>query len=168
MWQSLLLLYVVGGTVMAVIGYLTFGLEDIGEHERGVVLRLGKFNRLLGPGRSLVPPLVDKLIRVDLRPFTLEVQVPGLESRDGKSHEATLVAECRVLQPERAGITDYKDLTVQALEAVLRGAAAELDAKDLQASQQKLGHSIKKVANEATLGWGVDVQSTTITTVSTP
>ena len=138
--------------------------KTIAEHERGVILRLGRLLRVAGPGRVWVLPLVDSLVRVDLRPFLLEVDIPIVTSRDDAWFHVTLVAGCCVLQPERAvlGVTDCHRAIEDLLGAIFREAASAMDAEELTGDRQRLGRAIKKIANEATLAWGVDVQTVTV------
>ncbi|MDB5102286.1 MAG: domain, Band 7 family protein [Cyanobacteria bacterium RYN_339] len=136
----------------------------LAEHERGVILRLGRLHRVAGPGSVFVIPLIDRLIRVDLRPFTLAVELPAVTSKDHAVFAARLEASCCVLQPERAvvGVEDYRSAVQELLVAIVREAAAQMDAVELQADPVRLGRAIKKIANEATLAWGVDVQAVSV------
>lgn len=147
------------GLVIATLAYLALGLRDVAEHQRGVVLRLGRVQRVTGPGRTLILVGLDRLAVLDIRPFQLDVAVEGLEAQDGRRFDAAISAECHVLQPERAALEPggYRAATRGVLDEVLRAAARELSAEELLSSRKRLGRGLKKVANERALGWGVDV-----------
>lgn len=145
------------GLIVGTCIYLGAGVYDVSPDQRLVVRRFGRVRRVAGAGKVLTLPFVHQCKLVDMRPFELDLDVP-LTLQDGAPYMAHLVATCRVLQPEQT-VPDHQAATREALEAVLRTAAADMKPKEIISTRANLGRGLKKAANERALGWGVDIQS---------
>src|SRR6478672_592344 len=124
-------LVVVG--VIVVIGLFIWAssIRILREYERGVVFRLGRLVELRGPGLRFLIPVVDQMVRVDLRTVTLNVPPQEVITKDNVTVRVNAVAYFRVLDPDRAitDVEDYLVATSQIAQTTLRSVLgkAELD-----------------------------------------
>lgn len=136
----------------------------VGPDERLVVYRFGKLRGVLEPGDHLLVPLLDRAVRVSVRPVRDDVAVPAVQALGGAWIGALLRLEYVVLQPEKVaeafedGASIARAVTQLVQAAFAEGVAAIApDRLIAEADRRTLGRAVKKVANEAALGWGVDI-----------
>lgn len=134
------------------------------EYERGVVFFLGRFYGVKGPGIIIVIPVIQQLVRVDLRTVVFDVPPQDVISRDNVSVKVNAVIYFRVVEPERAviQIADYYEATSQLAQTTLRSVLGQHDLDDMLAERDKLNVDIQKILDEHTDPWGVKVTNVEI------
>ncbi|HET7570500.1 MAG TPA: slipin family protein [Gammaproteobacteria bacterium] len=134
------------------------------EYERGVVFFLGRFYGVKGPGIIIVIPVVQQLVRVDLRTVVFDVPPQDVISRDNVSVKVNAVIYFRVVDPERAviQIANYYEATSQLAQTTLRSVLGQHDLDDMLAERDKLNVDIQTILDEHTDPWGVKVTNVEI------
>ncbi len=143
------------------IGAIARTLKVVKEYERGVKFTLGKFDGVLQPGLRTVIPLVQSWERVDMR--VKAVDVPRQESitRDNVTVEIDAVIYYRVRHAKRAilEVEEYMYAVQQLAQTTMRNTVGEVDLDALLAERERISRQIRKVIDEATDPWGIEVRS---------
>ena len=140
------------------------------EYQRGVVFRLGRLRPLAGPGLVFLLPMIDRLIRVDLRTVTLTIPPQEVITRDNVPARVNAVAYFRVVDPARA-ITEveaYPVATSQIAQTTLRSVLGRADLDTLLSERDELNDSLRRIIDEQTEPWGIKVTTVEIKDVEIP
>lgn len=134
------------------------------EYERGVVFTLGRFWRVKGPGLVIIVPIVQQVVRVDLRTVVLEVPTQDVISRDNVSVKVSAVVYMRVIDPERAVIqvVDARNATSQLAQTMLRSVLGKHQLDDMLTEREKLNRDIQVALDAQTDSWGIKVANVEI------
>ncbi len=134
------------------------------EYERGVVFQLGRFWKVKGPGLRLVIPIIQQMVRVDLRTIVMDVPSQDVISRDNVSVKVNAVIYFRVLDAERAiiQVENYYEATSQLAQTTLRSVLGQHDLDDMLASREQLNDDIQNILDEQTDAWGIKVSNVEI------
>ena len=155
-------------TVIVVIVFalivLSQAIRILREYERGVVFTLGRYTGTKGPGFFLLIPVVQQMVRVDLRVVVDEVPPQDVISRDNVSVKVNAVIYYRVVDAERAVIqvTNYTAATSQLAQTTLRWVLGKHDLDEMLAERDKLNADIQDVLDKQTEGWGIKVSNVEI------
>lgn len=156
------------------IGIFLLGwIRVLTEYERGVVFRLGRIvGEPVGPGLFLLlaPPVIDKMVKLDLRTVTLDVPPQDVITRDNVSIKVNAVVYYRVLDPIKAvmEIEDYHYATSQMAQTTLRSIVGQGELDDLLSNRDKISHEIQGILDEQTDPWGIKVSNVEIKHVDLP
>ena len=147
-----------------VVIILSQAIRILREYERGVVFTLGRYTGTKGPGFFLLIPLVQQMVRVDLRVVVDEVPPQDVISRDNVSVKVNAVIYYRVVDAERAVIqvTNYTAATSQLAQTTLRWVLGKHDLDEMLAERDKLNADIQDVLDKQTEGWGIKVSNVEI------
>lgn len=134
------------------------------EYERGVVFQLGRFWQVKGPGLILLIPVVQQMVRVDLRTVVLDVPPQDVITRDNVSVKVNAVLYFRVLDPQRAiiQVEDFLMATSQLAQTTLRAVLGKHELDELLAERERLNVDIQKVLDAQTDAWGIKVANVEI------
>jgi regulator of protease activity HflC (stomatin/prohibitin superfamily) len=134
------------------------------EYQRGVIFTLGRFWKVKGPGLIIVVPMVQKMVRVDLRTVVLDVPTQDVISRDNVSVKVNAVVYYRVMDPQRAiiQVEDFRMATSQLSQTTLRSILGQHDLDTMLAERDRLNASIQQVLDEQTDAWGIKVSNVEI------
>lgn len=134
------------------------------EYERGVVFQLGRFWKVKGPGLRLVIPLIQQMVRVDLRTIVMDVPTQDVISRDNVSVKVNAVIYFRVVDSERAiiQVENYYEATSQLAQTTLRSVLGQHDLDDMLASREQLNADIQTILDDQTDAWGIKVSNVEI------
>jgi len=156
----LIALYGLGFLVLVLIAIF----KVLREYERGVIFFLGRFYRVKGPGLIIVVPLIQQMVRVDLRTRVLDVPTQDVITRDNVSVKVNAVIYYRVLDPERAiiQVEDYDSATSQLAQTTLRSVLGQHDLDELLAERDKLNLDIQQILDRASDAWGIKVANVEI------
>jgi regulator of protease activity HflC (stomatin/prohibitin superfamily) len=161
-------MFIIAGTVVIVVIFaaLIFGsaVRILREYERGVIFTLGRYTGTKGPGLVLLVPLVQQMVRVDLRVVVDEVPSQDVISRDNVSVKVSAVIYYRVIDAERAVIQveTYKEATSQLAQTTLRSVLGKHDLDEMLAERDKLNADIQDVLDKQTDAWGIKVSNVEI------
>ena len=140
------------------------------EYERGVVFRLGRLIAQKGPGLILLIPLVDRMVKVDLRTITLNIPPQEVITRDNVPCRVNAVAYFRVVDSNRAvvEVENYLVATSQISQTALRSVLGKAELDQLLADRERLNEELQKIIDESTEPWGVKVTAVEIKDVEIP
>ncbi|WP_455234866.1 slipin family protein [Thiogranum longum] len=150
---------------IAVLGaLLVWMFRILREYERGVVFMLGRFWKVKGPGLIIVVPLIQQMVRVDLRTIVMDVPSQDVISRDNVSVKVNAVIYFRVIDSERAiiQVEDYYEATSQLAQTTLRSVLGQHELDDMLAERDKLNKDIQQLLDEQTDAWGIKVANVEI------
>ncbi len=140
------------------------------EYERGVVFRLGKLLRAKGPGLVLLIPLVDRMVRMDLRVVTIDVPKQEMMTRDNVPVTVDAVVYFRVVDPEASVVKVENYLKASSLiaQTTLRSVIGQAELDDLLARRDKINHTLQEIIDRHTDPWGVKVTAVEVKDVVLP
>ncbi len=149
---------------------IPYMVRILNEYERGVVLRLGRFVGVKGPGIVILVPFIDRLIKVDLRVITLDVPPQDVITKDNVSIKVNAVVYFRVVDPAKAvlEVEDYVYATSQISQTTLRSVLGEVELDEILAQREKLNKKLQQIIDEQTDPWGVKVATVEIKHVDLP
>jgi regulator of protease activity HflC (stomatin/prohibitin superfamily) len=129
------------------------------EYERAVVFFLGKFQTVKGPGLILIIPVIQQMVKVDLRTVVFDVPTQDVISRDNVSVKVNAVIYFRVIDPEKAiiQVENYFEATSQLAQTTLRSILGQHELDEMLASREQLNIGIQKILDEQTDSWGIKV-----------
>jgi len=144
--------------VIAIVLFIS-GIKILKEYERGVIFRLGRLVRARGPGITYVIPLVEKMLRVDLRTVTMDVPAQDVITRDNVSIKVSAVLYFRVVDPSRAitEVEHYLFATSQLAQVTLRSICGQGLLDEILAEREKLNARIQDILDAQTEPWGIKV-----------
>ena len=140
------------------------------EYERGVIFRLGRLIAQKGPGLILLIPVVDRMVKVDLRTVTLNIPPQEVITRDNVPCRVNAVAYFRVVDSNRAvvEVENYLIATSQISQTALRSVLGKAELDQLLADRERLNEELQKIIDEQTEPWGVKVTTVEIKDVEIP
>lgn len=150
---------------LVVILFILFNsFRILREYERGVVFMLGRLWKVKGPGLILVIPMLQQIVRVDLRTRVLDVEPQDVISRDNVSVRVSAVVYYRVIDPEKAivQVEFFNEATSQLSQTTLRSVLGHHDLDEMLSERTKLNADIQKILDEQTDAWGVKVSNVEI------
>ena len=150
--------------ITLLVALLVWTFRVLREYERGVIFMLGRFWKVKGPGLIIVIPLVQQMVRVDLRTIVMDVPSQDVISRDNVSVKVNAVLYFRVIDAERAiiQVEDYYMATSQLAQTTLRSVLGQHELDDMLAEREKLNLDIQRLLDEATDAWGIKVSNVEI------
>ncbi len=162
-------LLVIAIVVVAVL-VVARSIRVANQYERGVVFRLGKFNRTAGPGLYLVWPLVEWQIRLDLRVVTTDVEQQEGITRDNVPIKVNAVIWFRIVDPERAvmQVREVANAVVQVSVTTLRTALGQHTLDDILKAQDTIAEGMQQSIDSVTEPWGVKVERVQMKNVEIP
>jgi regulator of protease activity HflC (stomatin/prohibitin superfamily) len=154
-----------GVGVLVVLALLAFSsIKIMREYERAVVFFLGRFAGVKGPGLIFILPVVQQMVRVDLRIRVFDVPPQDVISRDNVSVKVNAVVYFRVVEPERAiiQVANFNEATSQLAQTTLRAILGKHDLDQMLAEREKLNSDIQEVLDQQTDAWGIKVSNVEI------
>jgi regulator of protease activity HflC (stomatin/prohibitin superfamily) len=147
--------------ILVVIAVLAYSFRILREYERGVVFQLGRLWKVKGPGLVIVIPVIQQMVRVDLRTRVLDVPPQDVISRDNVSVRVNAVVYYRVMDPEKAivRVERYNEATSQMAQTMLRSVLGRHDLDEMLAERNKLNADIQQMLDEQTEAWGIKVSN---------
>ncbi|MBX3639740.1 MAG: slipin family protein [Nitrosomonas sp.] len=144
--------------------FLASAFKVLREYERGVVFQLGRFWKVKGPGLIILVPVIQTMVRVDLRTIVMDVPSQDVISRDNVSVKVSAVIYFRVINPDRAiiQVENYDTATSQLAQTTLRSVLGQHELDEMLASREKLNSDIQKILDEQTEAWGIKVSNVEI------
>jgi regulator of protease activity HflC (stomatin/prohibitin superfamily) len=165
-----IVLAVVAAVVLVAIVLLASAIRILREYERGVVFRLGRLLGEKGPGLILLIPLIDKMVRVDLRTITLTVPPQEVITRDNVPARVNAVAYFRIIDSVNSviNVEDFLRATSEISQTTLRSVLGKADLDTLLSERERLNEELQQIIDEQTEPWGVKVAVVEIKDVEIP
>ncbi|GAB4365716.1 MAG: SPFH domain-containing protein [Deltaproteobacteria bacterium] len=156
--------------VFLVVLFLYSAIKILNEYERGVIFRLGRMIDAKGPGLILLIPMIDKMVRVDLRVVAMDVPSQDVITRDNVSVKVNAVLYFRVLDPNRAivSVENYLYATSQLAQTTLRSVCGQAELDDLLSEREKINTHIQEILDKDTDPWGIKVTKVEIKHIDLP
>jgi regulator of protease activity HflC (stomatin/prohibitin superfamily) len=147
--------------VAVIVTIVAMSIRVLLEYERGVVFTLGRLQAVKGPGLILVIPVVQRMVRVDLRTRVLDVPPQDVISRDNVSVRVNAVVYYRVLDPERAiiQVEAFDQATSQLAQTTLRSVVGQHELDQMLAERDRLNADVQRILDEQTDAWGIKVSN---------
>ncbi len=150
--------------------FLLNAIKIVREYERVVVFRLGRLQGAKGPGLFFIIPIVDQVVKVDLRVVTFDVPPQEVITRDNVTVNVNAIVFFRVMSPEAAitQVEDYLQATSQISQTTLRSVLGQVELDELLAEREKLNKKLQMIIDEQTDPWGIKVKAVEIKDVRIP
>ncbi|HEX6549526.1 MAG TPA: slipin family protein [Gammaproteobacteria bacterium] len=151
--------------VVVIAAFLLFSsIKIMKEYERGVIFTFGRFSAVKGPGLIVVWPIVQQVVKVDLRTVVMDVPPQDVISRDNVSVKVNAVIYFRLVDPEKAiiQVADVYEATSQLAQTTLRSVLGQHELDDMLAARDKLNADIQLILDKHTDIWGVKVSNVEI------
>lgn len=154
----------IGVLVVLVVLLLFSAIKVLPEFERGVVLTLGRFTGTKGPGLVLLIPVIQRMLRVDLRITVMDVPPQDVISRDNVSVRVNAVVYFRVVEPNNAmlQVADFYTATSQLAQTRLRSVLGQHDLDDILSQRDSINQTLQAILDEATDPWGIKIANVEI------
>jgi regulator of protease activity HflC (stomatin/prohibitin superfamily) len=152
-------MYTLAAIVVLLIFFLSSAIRILNEYERGVIFRLGRVLGAKGPGLILLIPIIDKMIKVDLRTVTMDVPPQDVITRDNVSVKVNAVVYFRVMDAVKATIEvqQYLYATSQLAQTTLRSVCGQAELDKILSEREKVNTEIQEILDLHTDPWGIKV-----------
>jgi regulator of protease activity HflC (stomatin/prohibitin superfamily) len=140
------------------------------EYERAVIFRLGRLIKAKGPGLILLIPIVDRMVKVSLRVYVMDVPPQDVITKDNVSIKVNAVVYFRVMDPSKAvtEVEDYMYATSQLAQTTLRSVLGQAELDELLASRDKINSTLQQIIDKQTDPWGIKVSNVEVKHVDLP
>jgi regulator of protease activity HflC (stomatin/prohibitin superfamily) len=147
-----------------VILFLFSAIKVLKEYERGVIFRLGRFQSVRGPGLIIVIPIIEVMVKRDLRVIVMDVPTQDVISRDNVSVKVNAVVYFRIIDPEKAVIQveNVFEATSQLAQTTLRSVLGQHELDEMLAERDKLNSDIQSILDRQSDAWGIKVSNVEI------
>lgn len=156
--------------VLLLFLFILAGLKIINQYERGIILTLGSFTGVFAPGLRIVVPIIQRMIRVDMRITTADIPQQEVITRDNVPVGVNAVVYFQVEKPEDAvlKIQDYAYAVTQYSQTALRDVIGGVELDTLLTEREKLAEEIKAIVDKETAGWGINVTAIKMQDIELP
>lgn len=150
--------------LIVIAALLASSFRILREYERGVVFMLGRFWKVKGPGLVLVLPMIQQMVKVDLRTIVMDVPSQDVISRDNVSVKVNAVLYFRVIDPQKAiiQVANFYEATSQLAQTTLRAVLGKHELDEMLAERDKLNLDIQQILDQQTDAWGIKVANVEI------
>ncbi len=150
--------------VVAVVVVIVSGVKIVQPYEQAIYMRLGKFVRVLNQGLNVVCPLINQVVKLDLRTEVLDVPKQEVITKDNSPVQVDAVIYIKVTDPKNAffEVTDYKLATVNLAQTTLRSIIGEMELDQILSSRERINVSLRDILDENTDKWGVKIEAVEI------
>jgi len=165
-----IVLIVIGTIILVLVIFALSGLRVVQQYERGVIFILGRLTGAQGPGVFWVPPIITRMVKVDLRIVTLTVPPQDVITRDNVTIKVAAVVYYYVVDPIAAvvNVVNYGQATTQIGQTTLRNVLGQSELDELLAQRTKVNRELQAIIDEHTERWGVKVTAVEINDIDLP
>lgn len=152
------------------IAILSQALKMVKEYERVVIFRLGRLSGVKGPGLFLIIPIIDTVVKIDLRVVTIDVPKQAVITKDNVTVEVDAVVYYKVTEPAAAvtEVENYRYATSMLSQTTLRDVLGQIELDDVLSQREQINKDIQELLDVSTDPWGIKVTSVTLRDVSLP
>ncbi len=160
----------IGVILFIFVVVLIGGIKILNEYERGVVFRLGRLTPYRGPGVVFIIPMIERLVRIDLRTVTLDIPPQDVITKDNVTVKVSAVLYFRVVDPSRAvtEVANYLFATMQLAQTTLRSVGGQTELDELLSQRDKLNARIQEIVDAQTEPWGIKVTLVELKNIDLP
>ncbi len=159
-----------GVIILAVLALASSAIKVVQEYERGVIFRLGRLIGAKGPGLFFIIPMIDRMVKVDLRVVTLDIPAQEAITKDNVTVKVNAVAYFRVVDPSHAivKVEDFRRATFQIAQTSLRSVLGQSDLDELLIHRDEINRKLQQIIDEQTEPWGIKVSIVEVKDVELP
>ncbi len=156
--------------ILVIFFIVSSAIRIVREYERGVVFRLGRLIGAKGPGLIILIPIIDRMVKVDLRTITLDVPTQEVITKDNVPVKVNAVVYFRIIDPEKAivQVEDYLAATSLIAQTTLRSVLGQSELDELLAEREKINMNLQKIIDQQTDPWGIKVMTVEVRDVELP
>ena len=156
--------------VLLVVFFLITSLRVLNEYERGVIFRLGRVIQIKGPGLIILLPIIDRMTKVSLRTFAMDVPNQDVITRDNVSIKVNAVVYFRVVDPIKAilEVEDYMYATSQISQTTLRSVCGGVELDEILAHRDKVNEQVQTILDQHAGPWGIKVANVELKYIDLP
>ncbi len=156
--------------IIFVIILLSSAIKIMAEYQRIVIFRLGRLQGIKGPGLVFIIPIIDSIIKLDLRTRVIDVPKQRVITEDNVTVDVDAVVYYRIVDPQKAvvEVQRYDVATSLIAQTTLRDVLGQQDLDELLSKREELNKSLQTIIDQATDPWGIKVSAVTIRDVSLP
>lgn len=156
--------------IVVAVMFLSAAIKVMNEYERGVIFRLGRVIGAKGPGLIILIPVVDRMVRVDMRTITMDVPPQDVITRDNVSIKVNAVVYFRVLDANAAVIKveNYLYATSQLAQTTLRSVCGQVELDEILSEREKINVNLQEILDRSTDAWGIKVSHVEVKQIDLP
>lgn len=157
--------------LLAVLVFIIIpGIRIINQYERGVVLRLGKFSRMLSPGFRVIIPYIDHMTKVDVRTTPMDIPKQEVITRDNVTVNVDAIVYFRVIDAAKAVLetTNYAYATSAFAQTALRDVTGNFDLDEILSKRDEISAQIREIVDNQTDKWGIDIENVKLQNIELP
>ncbi len=156
--------------IFLVVSILASAIKIVQEYERGVIFRLGRLVGARGPGLFFIVPIIDRMVKVDLRVVTLDVPSQEAITRDNVTVKVNAVVFFRVVDPSAAivQVEDFRRATWNISQTTLRNVLGQSELDELLSHREAVNQKLQRIIDETTAPWGIKVGIVEVKDVELP
>ena len=164
------MMYTILSLVILVLMFLAAAIRILNEYERGVIFRLGRVIDVKGPGLIILIPIIDRMVKVDMRIITMDVPPQDVITRDNVSVKVNAVIYFRVMNANQAVIEveNFLYATSQLAQTTLRSVCGQVELDELLAEREKINAHIQEILDRSTDPWGIKVSTVEVKHIDLP
>jgi len=163
-------MYAIITIVVLVVMFLAASIRVLNEYERGVIFRLGRIIATKGPGLIILIPVIDRMVKVDMRIITMDVPPQDVITRDNVSIKVNAVIYFRVLMANSAVIEveNFLYATSQLAQTTLRSVCGQVELDELLAEREKINARLQEILDRSTDPWGIKISTVEVKHIDLP
>ena len=156
--------------IIVLISIFFIRLTIINQYERGVVLKLGRYQKTFDPGIHPIVPILQKVIKVDIRTSTCDIPPQEVITKDNVTVKVDAVVYMKVLNPDKAvlEIANYSAATSNFAAAALRDVTGNFELDELLGKREEIAEQLKMIVDTQTDKWGIDIESVRLQNIELP
>ena len=164
------------GAIQAIIFILIIVLllfvrpKIINQYERGIVLKMGKYQKTLNPGLRFIIPILQKVTKVDVRTRTCDIPPQEVITKDNVTVKVDAVVYMKVLDPQKAvlEIANFNTATANFAASALRDVTGNFELDDLLGKREEIAEQLKQIVDTQTDKWGIDIEAVRLQNIELP
>lgn len=156
--------------IALVIMFLASAIRVLNEYERAVVFRLGRIRDVKGPGLIVIIPIIDKIVKVDMRTITMDIPPQDVITKDNVSIKVSAVVYFRVVEANAAlvNVENYLYATSQLAQTTLRSVCGQMELDEILSEREKINMHLQAILDRSTEPWGIKVSLVEVKHIDLP
>ncbi len=156
--------------VVLVVMFLTAAIKIMNEYERAVIFRLGRIRDVKGPGLIIIIPVVDRVVKIDMRTITMDVPPQDVITKDNVSIKVSAVVYFRVMNANSAvtNVENYLFATSQLAQTTLRSVCGQMELDEILSEREKINMRLQEILDRSTEPWGIKVSLVEVKHIDLP
>ena len=164
MYEDVIIILLLLLAIIAAVVILVNGIKIVRPYEQAVYIRLGSFIKTLNPGFNYVTPLINQVVKIDLRTQVLDVPRQEVITKDNSPVFVDAIIYIKVIDPKKAffEVTDYRAATIYLAQTTLRSIIGDMELDEILSNREKINLHLRDILDEATDKWGVKIDAVEI------